>query len=88
MNNKLTVDDLNSKIVDEQYVIHHTKSGQILRWCVITVDNGFAVVGKHSACVDPLNDDPSIGESIARENTINKLWELEGYLLKSKLKGE
>ena len=83
--NKLSVEYLKSIIKDVEYVTHKTKSGQILRWCIITVNNGFAITGKPSACVDPANDDVAIGEKVAYDNTFSNLWELEGYLLREKL---
>ncbi|WP_308324412.1 Gp49 family protein, partial [Klebsiella pneumoniae] len=38
-----------------------------------------------SACASPENFDPEIGRKIARENAVNKIWMLEGYLLKQRL---
>ena len=46
--------------------------------------NGFTVTGE-SACASPENFDPEIGQNVARENAVNKIWMLEGYLLKEKL---
>ena len=51
---------------------------------MLVLKNGFIVTGQ-SACVSPENFDSKIGESIARKNAIDKIWELEGYLLKDKL---
>ncbi len=55
-----------------------------LTFCVLTLDNGFTVTGE-SACASPENIDVEIGRSIARANAIQKIWPLEGYLLKQKL---
>ncbi|MBC9216577.1 Gp49 family protein, partial [Escherichia coli] len=33
----------------------------------------------------PENFDAEIGRKIARQNAVNKIWMLEGYLLKQKL---
>ena len=38
-----------------------------------------------SAAASPENFDKEIGRKIARENARNKIWALEGYLLRSKL---
>ncbi|GJG71287.1 hypothetical protein NIHE100087_17690 [Enterobacter hormaechei] len=46
--------------------------------------NGFTVTGE-SACASPENFDAEIGRKIARENAVNKIRVLEGYLLKQKL---
>ncbi|WP_111860182.1 Gp49 family protein [Acinetobacter sp. CFCC 10889] len=52
--------------------------------CQLTLKNGFTVDGK-SACVSKDNFNQEIGNQIARENAREKIWELEGYLLKEKL---
>ncbi|QNU44374.1 hypothetical protein IDH70_04915 [Mixta calida] len=56
----------------------------LLTFCVIVLKNGFTVTGE-SACASPENFDAEIGRKIARENAINKVWMLEGYLLKQHL---
>lgn len=60
------------------------RSLQCLTICVLTLKNGFTVTGE-SACASPENFDPEIGRKIARENAVNKIWMLEGYLLKQNL---
>ena len=55
--------------------------------CVLTLRNGFTVVGE-SACADEANYDPEIGQRIARANAVQKVWALEGYLLKQRLHEE
>ncbi|WP_252370415.1 Gp49 family protein [Escherichia coli] len=57
---------------------------KLLTFCVLVLRNGFTVTGE-SACASPENFDPEIGRKIARENAVNKIWMLEGYLLKQKL---
>ena len=52
--------------------------------CVLTLRNGFVVTGE-SSCVSLENFDEEIGNKIARENAENKIWELEGYLLREEL---
>lgn len=56
----------------------------LLTLCVLVLKNGFTVTGE-SACASPENFDPEIGRKIARENAVNKVWMLEGYLLKELL---
>ena len=56
----------------------------LLTFCVLVLKNGFTVTGE-SACASPENFDPEIGRKIARENAVNKIWPLEGYLLKEAL---
>ena len=57
---------------------------ETLTFCILILKNGFTVTGE-SACVSPENFDAEIGRKIARENARNKIWMLEGYLLKEKL---
>ncbi|TYB11810.1 Gp49 family protein [Aggregatibacter actinomycetemcomitans] len=74
--NKLTVEYLTSLISS----VEHIHQG-LLTICTITLKNGFQLVGT-SACVSKGNYDVQIGRTIAYGNAFNKLWELEGYLLK------
>ena len=59
----------------------------LLTFCVITLKNGFTVTGE-SACASPENFDEEIGQKIAYDNAVNKIWPLEGYLLKEQLHRE
>jgi hypothetical protein len=62
----------------------HVFEGSCLTVCCLTLQNGFTVTGE-SACASPENFDAAIGEKIAFENARNKIWMLEGYLLKQRL---
>ncbi|MGA3686210.1 Gp49 family protein [Serratia bockelmannii] len=53
----------------------------LLTICVLVLHNGFTVTGE-SACASPENFDAEIGCKIARANAVQKIWALEGYLLK------
>lgn len=55
-----------------------------LTYCVLVLQNGYTVTGE-SACVSSANFDPEIGKKIARQKAVDKIWELEGYLLRQKL---
>lgn len=57
---------------------------KLLTFCVIALKNGFCVTGE-SACASPENFDAELGRKIARQNAVQKIWTLEGYLLKQKL---
>lgn len=59
----------------------------LLTFCVLVLKNGFTVTGE-SACASPENFDAELGRKIARQNAINKIWPLEGYLLKERLSHE
>lgn len=58
----------------------------LLTFCVLVLENGFTVTGE-SACASPENFDAEIGRKIARNNAVEKIWALEGYVLKNKLSG-
>ena len=49
--------------------------------CIIILENGFKVEGV-SACVDPANYNEEKGRECAYENAFEKIWEVEGYLLR------
>jgi len=72
------IDDTISKVE------YHIFGGTQLTVCCMTLKNGFTVTGE-SACASPENFDKEIGENIAYKMARNKVWELEGYLLKQKL---
>lgn len=57
---------------------------KLLTFCVLVLKNGFTVTGE-SACASPENFDAEVGRKIARQNAVNKIWLLEGYLLKQRL---
>lgn len=52
--------------------------------CIIILENGFKVEGT-SACVDPKIYNEAIGQQEAYKAAFNKIWEIEGYLLKQQL---
>lgn len=56
----------------------------LLTFCVLVLRNGFTVTGE-SACASPENFDAEICRKIARDNAVQKIWPLEGYLLKQNL---
>ena len=56
----------------------------LLTFCVLVLRNGFTVTGE-SACASPENFDAEIGKKIAYANAVQKVWALEGYLLKQRL---
>lgn len=62
---------------EEYYVF----AGTTLTVCCLTLRNGFTVTGE-SAAASPENFDAELGRKIAREHAKQKIWALEGYLLK------
>lgn len=61
-----------------------TYDASLLTICIISLENGFTVTGE-SACASPENFNAKIGQKLAYENAREKIWQLEGYLLKEKL---
>ena len=78
---RLTPDAIDAAIAGEQY---HVFEGTTLTVCCLTLRNGYAVTGE-SAATSPANFDEEIGRKIARQNARDKIWGLEGYLLKQRL---
>jgi hypothetical protein len=78
---RLTPDLIDSVIASEQY---HVFENTTLTVCCLTLKNGYNVTGE-SAAASPQNFDKEIGRNIARQNAREKIWALEGYLLKEKL---
>lgn len=78
---RLTPPLIEASIKAEAYYVF---PGTQLTVCCLTLANGFNTVGE-SACASPENFDAEIGRRIARENAKQKIWALEGYLLKQRL---
>jgi len=72
---------IDAAIASEQYYVF---PGTTMTVCALTLRNGYIVTGE-SAAASPENFDKEIGRKIARDNARNKIWALEGYLLREKL---
>jgi hypothetical protein len=77
---------LNPQSIDDvvSIVRYHQFKDTTVTVCCITLDNGYCVIGE-SAAASPENFDAEIGRSIAYTNAREKIWALEGYLLKQRL---
>lgn len=78
---RVTPQSLDAKIVGEDY---HVFPGTTVTVCLLHLENGFTVTGE-SACASPENFDAEMGRQIARRNAREKVWSLEGYLLRQRL---
>lgn len=79
--NQVTIEQIQAKIKDTAFLVmpdHRTTL------CQLTLENGYTVIGQ-SACVDIENFDASLGRHYAKEDAINKVWPLEGYLLAERM---
>ena len=78
---RLTPELIDGCIASEDY---HVFNETVLTVCCLTLKNGFTVTGE-SACASPENFDEELGQKIAFENARDKIWMLEGYLLRQTL---
>ena len=79
--NRVTTDLIDSKI---KGITTYRLPDTTITIAVIAMENGFTVTGE-SACADPANFDEPIGKEMAINNAYDKIWPLEGYLLKERL---
>ncbi|HWT40580.1 MAG TPA: Gp49 family protein [Dongiaceae bacterium] len=78
---KLTVADLEATIVGEAFWRLGESTATV---CQLRLRNGFVVEGI-SHCAAPENFNQEEGEKWARKAAFEKIWDLEGYLLKERL---
>ena len=78
---RVTPERLEEVIVSEQFYVF---PGTTFTACLLSLENGYTVLGE-SACASSENFNVELGRKIARSNAVNKIWQLEGYLLKQKL---
>lgn len=78
---RITPADIDAKIAGEQFYVF---PGTTLTVCALTLANGYVVTGE-SAAVSPENFDEQMGRDIARAKARDKIWQLEGYLLRQQL---
>lgn len=81
MENKVTLEQIKGKIIDECYLVLPDGKSTL---CILTLENGYTIKGL-SACVDASNFNVNVGRQIAYEDALRQIWPLEGYLLAQKL---
>ncbi len=71
-------------------VLTHHFPGTTVTVAVAVLPDGFVVGTGQSGCISAANFDAQIGATIAKGNALaaarDKLWELEGYLLRQRLR--
>jgi hypothetical protein len=77
---KVILKDMLKKI---SYIEYHVFANR-LTVCIMTMHNGYIVTGE-SSCVSKENYQQELGETYAYENALDKLWALEGYLMREML---
>ncbi len=78
---RLSPDQIDAVITREDYYVFPATT---LTVCCLTLKNGFTVTGE-SAAASPENFDAELGKKVARSHARDKIWALEGYLLREKL---
>ena len=78
---RLTPQSIEDVILKSEYYVYPDTQ---LTVCCIYLKNGFTVTGE-SACASPENFNEQIGQEIAFKQAKEKIWQLEGYLLKQRL---
>ena len=81
---KVTLSAMQDKIKHVSYALLPETTTTI---CIMTMTNGFVVLGT-SACADPAMFNKALGEQYSYSDAIDKLWPLEGYLLREELSKE
>lgn len=79
--NTLTEEDIIRTIAKEEVYDLGKKTTAVC----LTLRNGFEVVGT-AACVDEAHYNQNIGAKFARQRALDKVWELEGYVLQNLIK--
>lgn len=79
---RLTPELIQAVIKDEVYTRLPDSNTTV---CQLHLQNGFTVLGVNMGSVDPANYDQKIGCEYAYKDAVNKIWQLEGYLLAERL---
>lgn len=86
---RVSLDELHGSIKSVEIIRHRIESGSVLRFAVLTMDNGFTVTGRPSVSVSPENDNDEVGVKIAIQNAVFELWPFVGFrVVENKFKSE
>ena len=64
---------------------YHTFPDATVTVCLLTLRNGAKVIGHNYGAIDPSRQNWETGKQAARTMAVEKVWELEGYLLRERL---
>ena len=78
----LTDKDILGKIKN---VTYHVFEGTTVTVALVELENGYHVIGE-SACLDIKDFNVTTGQKWALDDAVDKIWQLEGYLVKEKMK--
>lgn len=85
MKNLITQKDIDNILKDT--LIKAEQYGDKTTVLKATLPNGFVII-ESSSCIDPVNFDMKFGEQICMGKLYDKICELEGYKLQSKIMEE
>ena len=80
MKTHLTPQDIKDTIVN---VLFDKTHGQLIT-CTLELKNGAKVLGHNYGAIDPARQNDQIGRGAAYKMAEDKVWELEGYLLRQR----
>lgn len=81
MKTHLTPQDIKDTIVN---VLFDKTYGHLIT-CTLVLKNGAKVLGHNYGAIDPTRQDDQMGRDAAYKMAEDKVWELEGYLLRQRL---
>ncbi|QQD22870.1 hypothetical protein GJQ54_05275 [Oceanospirillaceae bacterium ASx5O] len=76
---RVSLSELHGSIKSVEIIRHRIESGSVLRFAILTMDNGFAVAGRPSVSVSAENDNDDVGVKVAIQNAVFELWPLVGF---------
>jgi Phage protein (N4 Gp49/phage Sf6 gene 66) family len=79
---RISLEEILARISHVDY--EHPSRHQHMTLAIVTLDNGYIVVGK-STPADPENFDAELGKKFAREDAIRQIWPLLAFSLREKL---
>lgn len=77
----VTAADIAAAIIAEDYQVF---DGTTVTVCLLTLRNGAKVIGHNYGSIDPARQDWEWGKKEARAMAVEKVWELEGYLVRER----
>lgn len=88
---RVTAEEVDAAFARIKYITVHRPGDTTSTFVHAYLDGDFYLASGHSACVSAANYNPEIGERIAKGKAEyaarDKLWELMGFALRTKLKG-
>lgn len=82
MQTKVTPEEVLSVIKKVEYI---TPPGTTLTICVLTLQNGAKVTSTNYGTIYQADQDWEKGKQVSYKQALEKVWELENYLLRQKL---